>query len=165
MAGLRKALLGVAVAAALAAPAGSAGAASLDAAVANFLGADIVDIIAAADRVESFQLEAKTDVIEPAVQGYAVLEKGPNLSVGQVEKIRALIFAEASYLLDTSKRCPFLADAGLVFHAGERQASVVLSQSCKLWGFTRAAERPKIEDYDPVEAEIKNFIAELFDKP
>ena len=95
----------------------------------------------------------------------AVLEKGPNLSVGQVEKIRALIFAEASYLLDTSKRCPFLADAGLVFHAGERQASVVLSQSCKLWGFTRAAERPKIEDYDPVEAEIKNFIAELFDKP
>lgn len=139
--------------------------APVDAAVANFLGADMLDIIATADRVESFQLEAKTDVTEPAVQGYAVSAPGPELTVGQIERFRTLIFAESSYVFDKSKRCPFLADAGFVFHAGERQASVVLSQSCMLWSFARAAERGKIEDYDPIEADIKTLLAELFEKP
>ncbi len=142
----------------------TASAATLDKAAANFLG-DIADIVAAADRVESVQLEAKTDMVEPSVQGYAVREKGPDLTVGQVETLRTLIFSEASYIFDKSKRCPFLADAGFVFHAGPREASVVLSQSCKLWGFARPGERPKIEDYDPAESEIKALLAELFEKP
>lgn len=140
-------------------------AAVLDAAVARFLGADIADVIATADRVESFQLEAKTDIVDPAVQGYAVREKGPELTLDQVETFRTLIFAESSYVFDKSKRCPFLADTGFVFHAGERQASVVLSQSCKMWGFAGGAERPRLEDYDPAEGGIKALLVELFEKP
>jgi len=168
MVGLRKALLGIALIGALAAASAVSApsrAASVDAAVAKFLGDDMLDILASADRVESFQLEAKTDVTDPSVQGYAVRATGPDLTVGQVERFRGLIFAESSYVFDKSKRCPFLADAGFVFHAGERQASVVLSQSCMLWSFARAAERGKIEDYDPIEADIKTLLAELFDKP
>jgi len=166
---LRKALLGVAWAGALvvavAVSALPSRAAPVDAAVANFLGDDMLDILASADRVESFQLEAKTDVTDPSVQGYAVRASGPALTVGQVERFRSLIFAESSYLFDKSKRCPFLADTGFVFHAGERQASIVLSQSCMLWSFARAAERGKIEDYDPIESDIKTLLAELFEKP
>lgn len=163
---LRKALLGVALLGALAAASAictSLRAAPIDAAVANFLGDDMLDILSSADRVESFQLEAKTDVTDPSVQGYAVRETGPTLTIGQVERFRTLIFAESSYLFDKTKRCPFLADAGLVFHAGERQASIVISQSCMLWSFARAAERGKIEDYDPVEGDIKTLLAELFE--
>ena len=92
-------------------------------------------------------------------------ETGSNLTVGQVERFRTLIFAESSYMLDKSKRCPFLADTGFVFHAGERQASIVLSQSCMLWSFARAAERGKIEDFDPIEADIRMLLAEFFEKP
>jgi len=165
---LRKALLGVALLGALAAASligTSLRAAPIDAAVANFLGDDMLDILSSADRVESFQLEAKTDVTDPSVQGYAVRETGSNLTVGQVERFRTLIFAESSYMLDKSKRCPFLADTGFVFHAGERQASIVLSQSCMLWSFARAAERGKIEDFDPIEADIRMLLAEFFEKP
>lgn len=161
---MRRAGFGSVVLGAIGWTAVTASAATLDKAAANFLG-DIADIVAAADRVESVQLEAKTDMVEPSVQGYAVREKGPDLTVGQVETLRTLIFSEASYIFDKSKRCPFLADAGFVFHAGPREASVVLSQSCKLWGFARAGERPKIEDYDPAESEIKALLAELFEKP
>lgn len=165
---LRKAVVGVALLGALAAASvigTSSRAAPIDAAVANFLGDDMLDILSSADRVESFQLEAKTDVTDPSVQGYAVLETGPSLTIGQVERFRTLIFSESSYLFDKTKRCPFLADAGFVFHAGERQASIVISQSCMLWSFARAAERGKIEDYDPVEGDIKTLLVELFDSP
>lgn len=169
MVGLRKALLSVAwIGALIVAVAVSAllsRAAPVDAAVAKFLGDDMLDILASADRVESFQLEAKTDVTDPSVQGYAVRATGPVLTVGQLERFRGLIFAESSYMFDKSKRCPFLADTGFVFHAGARQASIVLSQSCMLWSFARAAERGKIEDYDPIEADIKMLLAEFFERP
>ncbi|HEY4135185.1 MAG TPA: hypothetical protein VGO34_08205 [Alphaproteobacteria bacterium] len=137
----------------------------MDGSVADFLGKDSVDIISTADRVESFQLEAKTEMTEPAVQGYPVSVAGPELTLGQVEQLRTLIFSENSYVFDKSKRCPFLADYGFVFHAGERQASVVLSMSCKLWSFARGTERAKIEDFDPAESDIKALIGELFVKP
>jgi hypothetical protein len=143
----------------------SAQTAAVDNSVVEFLGKDTVDIISTADRVESFQLDAKTDMKEPAVQGYPVSSAGPDLSLGQVEQLRTLVFSENSYIFDKSKRCPFLADYGFVFHAGERQASVALSMSCKLWSFARGAERAKIEDFDPAETDIKTLIGELFAKP
>lgn len=167
---VRKALLGIAWLGVWAAVAAvlwpqPARAAPVDASVGRFLGEDTLGILASADRVESFQPEAKTDVTDPSVQGYAVRATGPNLTVGQIERFRSLIFAESSYVFDKSKRCPFLADTGFVFHAGERQASIVLSQSCMLWSFARVAERGKVEDYDPVESDIKMLLMELFDNP
>ena len=68
-------------------------AAPIDAAVTNFLGDGMLDILSSADRVESFQLEVKTDVTNPSVQGYGVRETGPNLTIGQVERFGTLIFA------------------------------------------------------------------------
>lgn len=161
----RAGLLCAALLAGAAAWSEGAAAAPVDAAVADFLGADMLDVISAADRVESFQLEAKGGMVMPAVQGYAVVEKGPDLTLDQVERLRQIIFAETSYLFDRSKRCPFLADTGFVFHAGQRQASVVLSQSCKLWSFAVGADRGKMEDYDPAEAELKSLVGELFERP
>lgn len=143
-------------------PSGQGQGAAPDAAVAAFLGAEIADIVARAERVESVALQGRAEGAD-AVQGYAVTRRGPDLGAAQIERLRELIFAESSYLFGQSKRCPMVAAHGFVFHAGARQASVVVSPAtCPLWTFAQGAERPKIEDYDPVVDEIAKLAAELF---
>ena len=134
----------------------------IDPQVMQFLGRNFIGVIQGADRVESFHLAGR-GAGKNAVQDFAVTGKGRDLSAGQIARLRGLILDAHSYMFGTSKRCPFLADAGFVVHRGDDRASVALATHCNLWSFAPAGDgaRPAIEDFDPAAPALKALVAEV----
>ena len=143
------------------APRGAAEPDPVDPRIADFLGRSFLAVVRGADRVESFHLGGR-GAGGHSIQSFAVLGQGRDLTPAQIARLRALILDPASYLFDTSKRCPFIADVGFVFHRGSETASVALATRCKLWSFAPAADpgRPAIEDFDPAAAALTPLIAQ-----
>ena len=134
----------------------------IDPKVIEFLGSKFIAVIERADKAESFHLAGR-GAGKDSVQDFAVTGKGRDLSAEQIARLRGLILDSHSYMFGTSKRCPFLADAGFVLHRGEDRASVALATHCNLWSFAPAGDgtRPAIEDFDPAAPALKALVAEV----
>lgn len=120
-------------------------------------------IIARADRVAAFIVDSAegSGTNRANIEGFAILEQGPLLSAAQVARVHQILFDPKSYNFTNAKRCPFLPRLGLVFYAGDRRAHVIACFSCNEWSIG-AGDTGKIEDFDPVRAQMIALARELF---
>lgn len=137
----------------------------VDSKVAEFLGPAFIEILTGADNIESVHLGGRGAGGE-SMQTFGVVGHGRALTSDQVRRLRALILDAKSYLFDSSKRCPFIADVGFIVHRGHDRASVALATRCNLWSFSPSPEpgRPAIEDFDPAATALKSLVAEVLGK-
>lgn len=136
----------------------------LTSAVKNFLGCDIVRIIAKSEQVNSFKvkaLEQPSLAAEQRLGPFPIVSQGVNLTATQITKLQQLIFDEQSYVFDAEKRCRFHPEMGLRFRSGNNHVDLLISLTCSSWLFVRH-EQQLLEDFDPVAHELQQLHASLF---
>ncbi|MDM8560354.1 hypothetical protein [Candidatus Parabeggiatoa sp. HSG14] len=136
----------------------------IDRTVRNFLGCEIISILAKPDRVESFKVSPKWNPKkrDNALSGFPIIKQGADLSGELLKNFQTLIFDKSSYLLETKKRCFFRPKVGLRFIRDENEVDVLLSFSCDTWLFSYGKIK-KLEDFDPIRkklTEMKRFLFE-----
>ncbi|QTA86524.1 hypothetical protein [Desulfonema magnum] len=130
--------------------------------VKDFLGDQMISVIAAPERVESFRVNAEQEkASSEALAGFPISKQGPNLNEEQLKKIQSLIFDENSYHFGIEKSCKFRPEVGLKFIKGGEAVVILLSFSCDLWLFAQGDDE-KIEDSDPVREELIELAYSLF---
>ncbi|HAU29169.1 MAG TPA: hypothetical protein DCW68_03550 [Rhodospirillaceae bacterium] len=142
---------------------GCAGAPSaLSPSIAKLLGPEISGILQAPDRIESFRISAEMDENAPQKIGeHTVLQAGPILSTEQAHRLAFMASSETSYVLDASKRCPFLPTYGFRLTRNAESFSILVAPGCALWRF-EDKDRSIIEDFDPAADTMKSLLDELF---
>ena len=130
--------------------------------VETFLGNNIVQLMLAPDRVESYRVAAEiNDDIPVTLGGHPITATGPLLSPAQIEKLRSLVLSGNSYIFGSSKRCPFLPSYGFKIIRGQEDASILVAPGCSLWRFEGKAKKA-IEDFDPVAKDVGMLLDQLF---
>ena len=140
----------------------------VDSRVQAFLSCEMIQILAQAERVESFRLKAKPNPSLPQknrLGNYPIEENGQgrNLSQAEIKDLQKLFFSEQSYYFEASKRCRFLPEMGFHFVKNEQSVEVLFSFSCNLWLFFYKGEE-KLEDFDYVQEPLLKLGKSLFSK-
>ncbi|MBT3361230.1 MAG: hypothetical protein HN403_16535 [Rhodospirillales bacterium] len=129
----------------------------------GFLGADVIEIISTADRVEPFLLKPSlmpTGATGPgAVAGYEWKARGADLAPAQMAAFKGLVLDEASYDFEAAKKCVMVPEYVFRFHAGEKSADVLVAFGCTMWAF---GSNEKVEDFDPVTANLRAIVETVF---
>jgi hypothetical protein len=137
----------------------------LDARVAAFLGADLISILADADRIETFLLQpslAPENGTGPDfVAGYRWKARGADLAPAQIAAFRALLFDAGSYDFDVVKKCPMVPEYIFRVHAGGRSADVQLSFGCTMWAVADSGDW-KVEDFDAATEALRAVVETVF---
>ncbi|MDM8561487.1 hypothetical protein, partial [Candidatus Parabeggiatoa sp. HSG14] len=107
----------------------------VDRAVRNFLGCEIISVLAKPDRVESFKVNPKWNPKKRnnTLSGFPIVKQGNDLSGELLKNFQTLVFDQNSYLLGTEKRCFFRPKVGLHFIKDKSEVNILLSFSCDIW--------------------------------
>jgi hypothetical protein len=126
--------------------------------VADFLGADVVDILKTATKVEVFRIQYEAKEGDNAIGGYKVIGAGKDQDKDFVAAIRTLAFDEKTYKFESAKLCEF--DPGVAFKiiSGEKSCVLLLCFTCKELEFQFAPKDGKAvhahEDFDSKQPEF-----------
>lgn len=127
-----------------------------------WLGADIVAVVEAADKVESFRIREdfatakdKQSPDTKRIAGRLLLGKGKPLSAKHRDQLKQLVLSDSSYLFEVAKGCEPVPGVIFRLHHKDRYVDVVLCYECKMWGFAASGgKREKWEDFDPVARQL-----------
>jgi hypothetical protein len=125
--------------------------------VADFLGADVVDILKTATKVEVFRIQGVAKGNDESIGGYRVIGAGKDQDKDFVAAIRALAFDEKTYSFESAKLCIF--DPGVAFKlvSGEKSCVLLLCFHCSELEFKLSPKGDKAtphEDFDNKYAEF-----------
>ncbi len=127
----------------------------------RFLGADVVEILQAPERIESYRVGMRKSRQGDTIGGYPVLGRGPALSAAQVTQLASLLLDEHSYLFDVVKKCLFLPEYAFRAVRGGKNVVVLICFSCEELLFVYE-NREILEDFDRITPKVRTLIAELF---
>jgi RNA polymerase sigma factor (sigma-70 family) len=103
------------------------------AALRKLLGVRAVEIIAGAEQVEVYRVEAERlpkGGRDKALGHYKIVARGKDQGKSFVAGLRATLFNEKTYLFEKSKDCKFTPEVGFRFRAGEESVDILLCFSC-----------------------------------
>lgn len=109
-----------------------------DSTVKAFLGNDITRIIFTPDSVKCYTLNALTEPIDSTktLAKYTINEFKGSVSNNYISILQFLIQQKESYLSDTLiKECKFTPQYAFDFHRKKKNAVVLISLDCEMWGF------------------------------
>lgn len=141
------------------------GGAKPSAKLAGFLGAEFVDVVTTADRVEPFLLKPSLVPGNAAgpntVAGYDWKARGADLAPTDVAAFKALLLDEASYDFEAAKKCVMVPEYVFRFHAAGKSVDVLVAFGCTMWAFG-SGDRQKVEDFDPVAGSLGAIVETVF---
>ncbi len=110
---------------------------SIDDAVVQFLGHPRIEVLFAADTVETFQIDwrRRSDLKAKHLHGYPVIAKGRDLEATEIQIIRALAAQGASYDFLVSKRTRLRPTYLLRFINNSDVVDIILDLQSSQWGF------------------------------
>ncbi len=95
------------------------------------------------------------------IDDFPITSVGPELTAGQIETLRGLIFDEANWQFDIAKACEFMPGVDYRFIRGDEHVDVLLCFSCDEWGFLHNG-RTRIEDNDRARRVLLRLARESF---
>jgi hypothetical protein len=126
--------------------------------VGDFLGADIVEILNNATKVEVFRVQREAKPGDEAIGGYKITGKGKEQGKDFVAGIRAIAFDEKTYNFESAKLCEFDPGVAYKFISGEKSCVLLLCFVCKELQFQFEPKEGKKfhahEDFDNRYAEL-----------
>lgn len=142
----------------------------------ELLGADRIDVIRAATRVESHRLKAwrppgqtgdtqwSGNLWTAEIIPDRVLARGPDLDAGQVAELTGLLLDPETYLWDVAKACAPTAGVGLRFVSEKGAVDVALCFECDMLAATTpgAGANDRWEDFDPIRPQLVRLVKALF---
>lgn len=163
---MRSTLPPVAAALALSLLAAAASAAEPSKKVAEFLGAEAVEVLKAPEKVECFRLEGtystapkedpEAEKAVKRIRGYPIAAQGKDQDAAFGGKLAAVLFDEKSYDFENSKKC--LPKPGVAFRVWKGKASldVLLCFECDLVIAATGDKKPleAMEDFDNARAAL-----------
>jgi len=109
----------------------------IDDAVVQFLGRQCIEVLLAADAVETYQIDwrKRSDQKAKYIHGYPVIAKGRNLEAMEIQIVRALVAQGTSYDFIVSKRTRMRPAYMLRFIKNSAVADIILDLQSSQWGF------------------------------
>jgi len=110
---------------------------SIDDAVVQFLGRQRIEVLFAADTVETFQIDwrKRSDKKAKQIHGYPVTAIGRDLEVTEVQIVRALLARRTSYDFPVSKRTRLRPTYVLRFKKKSAVVDILLDLQSSQWAF------------------------------
>jgi hypothetical protein len=137
----------------------------IHAAVADYLGAERIDVLRAPDAVTAYRVDgdprSEPEPGAATIDGWPLLATGPALAPDQVRRFQQLAFDAGNYEFQMAKACIFDPGVSLRFEKRGRVVDALLCFSCDMWGFDLDGEL-LTEDFDPVRGDLVRLSQELF---
>ncbi len=123
-------------------------------------GADLMTVIKSADKVELVTVSVgKNADAKKTLQGHEVTGEPVIMDDAAVRQLRQLIYADDTHMFNANSRCRFRPSHGVIFHAGEKTASVLIAAPrCPKWSFSTDPKRTIITVRKAKAADIASVI-------
>jgi len=90
----------------------------------------VVNIVAAPDRVTTYQIFPKQQATDSNLHGYPVLKQAPALAPEDVAEFQSVVLSDTSYRFDSVKKCLFLPEYAMVVVRGETEVTLLCDVNC-----------------------------------
>lgn len=109
-----------------------------DSMITDFLGKDLINILYSPDSVKCYSLKplSRPDSTNQTVAGFTVNKYKGTVADNYISILQFLMQSNRNYGIDTLvKECKFTPDIAFSFYKSKKQADVLISMDCEMWGF------------------------------
>ena len=134
-----------------------------DSMVTAFIGKVLVKILYSPDSVKCYNLNplARPDSTNQTIAGFTVNKYAGMVADNYISILQFQMQSKRNYQIDTLvKECKFTPNIAFSFYKGKKQADVLISMDCEMWGFYYNNEL-KTEDFTCKESLVE-FLNPIF---
>ncbi|WCL49281.1 hypothetical protein [Leptospira sp. GIMC2001] len=125
--------------------------------VEEYIGKETMAALKKAKTGESYKVGSKKSDSGKLLAGYPILEKGKDLTSGQIKTLTTILLDSKSFVFPTAKKVMFLPKYGF-----KLDEVIVLIDSTHQMVSIPVGDKSNVEDYDPIQKKIDTLISDLF---